>query len=152
MNIYPKSSNFFFLLNVVLPLVLGGLIYILFRGEEILMFYVFDWLGLSHFVQQLRTLFATSRQYLPEWVIFSLPNALWLYSMLSFWAEVWKNNFKVAKLLMYSSVVLSLLLELLQIKHWIPGTYSCVDIFFILISFFVFLLSHPIIINLKKNE
>ncbi|MBD3245268.1 MAG: hypothetical protein GF335_04740 [Candidatus Moranbacteria bacterium] len=90
-----KSKTKKFLLHVVLPLYLGGMLYIVYRTESLLMFSWFDFLGLKEPIAQLRNF---KNEQLPHWLLFSLADAIWVYSftlmMLIIWDfEINKKNF-----------------------------------------------------------
>lgn len=121
--------------HIFMPLVVGGMIYLLFRPSTLLMFKFFEYYNVSIFKDE-REIFKNFVPLLPEWVIFSLPNALWVYSMSAYIALVWKNKIN-RTLWVYSVYILSLLAELLQLSNIIPGTFSIADILLILIACFV---------------
>lgn len=54
---------------VIAPLIVGGLIYILFRPETLIMFDWFEKAGLLQFIQDLRTSFK-GKLILPQWIIY----------------------------------------------------------------------------------
>lgn len=47
--------------------------------------------GIAGAAMSVRTLFMPIRDSIPRWIIFSLPQALWSYALLSFCAEVWRG-------------------------------------------------------------
>lgn len=77
---------------VITPLIIGSLIYILWRSDTIR---IFDWLnliGLSITVERLRGLSMLIYPYIPEWVVYSLPNSLWAFSYAFLITIIWWRN------------------------------------------------------------
>jgi hypothetical protein len=74
----PNFKQSFFVINVILPVAIGGLIYILFRVDTL---WVFTWLkyaGLYETVMTLReTTYAASSD-IPAHLLYSLPDGLWV--------------------------------------------------------------------------
>ena len=58
-------------------LAVGGLTYLLFRPCTLLMFRLVDALGAMTVLGDCRAWASDSGAWLPEWVVYSLPNALW---------------------------------------------------------------------------
>jgi hypothetical protein len=79
----------FFIFNSILPLVLGGLIYICWRAKTIWMFDWFRMFGLVANIDHLRSISAPISNLLPQWIIYSLPDGLWVYSLTAFMAMLW---------------------------------------------------------------
>lgn len=73
---------------------------------------------------------------MPLWVIYNLPDALWLFSYLLYIDAIWSNSFhnSLYKLFFWSIPIFSILLEFLQLANFIPGTFDIVDIMFYIIS------------------
>ena len=85
-----------FIVGVLLPLLTGSFIYILFRVETLKMFSWFIKLGIQEEIELLRITFSFIR--LPYWILFVLPDGLWLFSFISFQQLVWNliiNRVKV---------------------------------------------------------
>ena len=78
-----------FAISVAVPVVVGGTVYILWRSETLLMFRWFDVLGLTAGIQHLRDFSAPLGTRLPEWVLYSLPDALWVYGFTVFMGLLW---------------------------------------------------------------
>ena len=81
-----------YLVNVIIPLLIGGLIYIIYRTETLIMFSWFSYLSLDQYVDYLRTF---SSYLLPDWVILSLPNGLWTYSFIVGISFIWNNKLNI---------------------------------------------------------
>ena len=120
--------------QVVLPLLTGGLIYILFRADSLLMFRWFDKLGASDLINFCRQ--HTFGQFsLPTWFIYSLPDALWIFSFTSLMLSIWQDKFSVQSLFwILIAPTIGLLSEIGQAFHFVRGTYDLSDLTLILIA------------------
>ena len=121
-------------LQVVLPLLTGGLIYILFRADNLLMFRWFDKLGASDFISVCRQ--HTIGQFsLPTWLIYSLPDALWVFSFTSLMLSIWRDKFSVQSIFwILVAPTIGLLSEIGQAVHLVRGTFDFSDLTLILIA------------------
>lgn len=112
-------------------IMLGGLIYILFRSPSILMFEWLDQINLSKYVLELRSYIDSYSLILPNWFLYSLPDGLWLFSYISFLLIIWDN--KVSKKNIFWILLLPIIAvssELAQFMEIIPGTFDIVDLIF----------------------
>lgn len=66
---------------VFAPFIVGVIIYILFRSRKLFYYQFINFLGLSENVDLLRKEVWKYRKYIPNWVIYSLPDGLWMFSM-----------------------------------------------------------------------
>ena len=112
-------------LHGFLPVFLGGLIYIIWRSTSLLMFSWFDGFGLTSHINVLRNIsFAV-----PEWVIYSLPSGLWIYSFSFILIYIWHDAKSKSKYLWMSlAPIIALSSELGQLIGVIPGTFDLADI------------------------
>jgi hypothetical protein len=116
---------------VVLPIALGATIYLIFRSPHLL---VFRWLraaGLLETTMQVREYFAAVR--LPDAVLYSLPDGLWVYAATSSMLLIWRGSPPVCWLL--AGVVLAVGGEIGQALSFVPGTYEHLDILAYLAGF-----------------
>lgn len=102
----------------------GGMVYLLFRPSWLL---VFDWLEVIG-IRWMIDLFRFSESILPEWVEYSLPDGLWVYSYTLCIGCIW--NFNIKKCWPYLAVLFAVVLtdEFLQKYHLVPGTYDFFDL------------------------
>ena len=63
----------------ILPVIVGGLIYLTYRTDSLLMLGWFNNIGLSDTVDFLRSNQHLQNLTIPNWIKFSLPDALWLF-------------------------------------------------------------------------
>lgn len=129
-------------LQVCLPIFVGGTIYTLFGSPAL---WVFDWyaqLGLTDFVTTVRGLFTDLRPLLPAWVLYSLPDGLWVYAYTSLMLNIWRvsgrSTIKTTWIL--SGVVLAVGTELGQLLGLVVGTFDIWDIYFYATGFLLALL------------
>lgn len=111
-------------------LFLGILIYICIRPAEPRFF---DWMrssGLDSIIIPVRHHVRVSAAHLPEWMVYSLPNALWsfAYAILITW--IWTTNRHRVRYFWLATIpVLVLGFELLQYWGIFPGTFCIHDLF-----------------------
>lgn len=133
-------------------LLLGGLIYILFRTCSLKMFAWYEALGLSSLTIALRKLTFSSTHKIPEWVLFSLPDGLWIFSYVSLMLFIWSNTVSFKNLFWILIIpLLAIGSEIGQGLGLIPGTFDLADlllyIFGMTLPFLLF--NKSIYLNLK---
>ena len=120
-------------------LLVGGLIYIVFRDERLLMFRWFDELGLSIFLSNLRVEYGHQNIY--GWIKNSMPAGLWLFSYLfivdSIW---WKEKGIIYKGFIFVLPIMSIGSEIMQYYKVLPGTFDVLDICSYMCAVILFLL------------
>lgn len=113
----------------------GGMIYILWRTETLFMFSWFDCLGLDDVIACLRASAEPFLVYLPDWFIFSMPNALWFFSGLILFDFIWGENLSECKFFWLSLFfVIAVGSEVAQAFQFIPGTFDYQDFLFMIIA------------------
>lgn len=120
-------------------LTIGGLIYLGFRTETLLMFTWSKWIGMTSFVQSWRTI--CSNTTLPEWVIFSLPDGLWSFAYILFMDAIWMD-YKNPRFIMYASILptIAIILEFFQLFGLLSGTFDLIDLLCYLSSILFFII------------
>lgn len=122
------------LIYCFIPLLIGGIIYIGFRTESLLMFKWFKYIGIIDFIKLYRNL--VNKIDLPEFLIFSFPNGLWTFSFLMF-INITATNY-IRKILLSFVIFITIGFEMFQGIKLIPGTFCFIDtltnIFFIILS------------------
>ena len=136
----------------LIALLLGGLIYIFWRSETLMMFAWLEYLGLEKFIRSMRDI--TLELSLPNWVLFSLPNALWLFSGLLLFDFIWGSEASVSKLFWFSIFwMIAICTEMSQALRLIPGTFDWQDMTFIILAgFFALLLITPSIQKERRQD
>src|SRR5690606_36662183 len=129
-----KNKTFQILLHVLLPIFVGGLIYLLFRSKSLIMFNWFDTIGILDLIQTFRNYFIGIKEIVPIWVNYSLPDALWVYSFTST-ILLFESNWKVLKFWLLVPFLFGPLIEIFQLFRLFPGTYDPSDLLFTSIAF-----------------
>lgn len=75
-----NRRNIIALVLALLSLACGGVIYLAFRSEDLLLYKAVDACGGMSLLTKMRNL--ASAYSCPEWVVYSLPDALWLTAYL----------------------------------------------------------------------
>ena len=116
---------------VAMPVIFGGLVYILFRSSSLLMFKWFDFVGILPVISTLRTTLNPIYPILPNWFLFSIPDALWVYSLTFFIGVIWYKG-KPAQLFLFFifSLLYGVLPEFLQQLNILPGSFDQTDLYF----------------------
>lgn len=125
-------------------ILLGGMIYILFRSNDLIMFEWFSKVNLSELFSKWRLYFAPLKNHLPNWFLFSLPDGLWVLSFGLSMNKIWKNDSQMQ--IWFWSMLLpfvAILSEIGQIFKLVPGTFDCIDLLFY---------STAIILIIKNNK
>jgi hypothetical protein len=137
-------------IHVILPLLIGGLIYISFRSTTLKMFNWFRFIGINNHILSIRQQFFYLKLYLPQWTYYSLPDGLWVYSFSSALIIFWNNDFEKVKYWLLIPFITGILIEILQGFELFPGTFDFLDLTFSALG----LLLSKIIINhkLKQND
>ena len=108
----------------------GGLIYIFFRSTNLLMFDWFKAVGIYNYILSFRDYIESC--FLPNWIIYSLPDGIWIYSLTSFMIIIWgKGKNKWEKIFWLSmGPVLGTGAEIGQFLLIVPGHFDLIDLFF----------------------
>jgi len=119
------------LLHVVVPIVLGMFIYLFYRSTGLLYVSVIGDTG-RELLTSLRSL--SEGTTLPKWVVFSLPNALWVYALTSVTLLLlakseWKDQAALGIGLIGGAGM-----EMGQLIGMVPGTFSSTDLGFCLVA------------------
>ena len=112
------------ILHIALPIFVGSMIYILFREKELLMFNWFNYLKLNFIIDFLRNNFYEYRIYIPKSILFSLPDALWVYFFTMFLSIYYKN-----RIILSAIFVGSIITEILQL-WFVIGTFDIYDVIY----------------------
>ncbi len=118
-----------FYIGHIFTLVCGSLIYILFRTSNLKMFSWFEELKILSFINNLRDSTLNYSNNLPNIILYSLPDGLWLFSYISFILLLWKNEIKNENLFWILIIpLISLVSELGQLTNFVPGTFDFSDL------------------------
>lgn len=151
-----RRKLFFFSIHVLLPLLGGGLVYICWRDPNLLMFRWLRAIGLEPSIDWLRVGTASAQTALPHWLVYSLPDGLWVYALTALMILLWRGVHSLP--LKISWLSLGLLLgagsELGQLAGVLPGAFDPVDLLVCLIAPAAALLltSGRLVLNRSVNE
>lgn len=134
-----KSCRKEYLLSLAM-ITIGGLIYLLYRPQDILLFQITDYLGLNPYITTLRN--DVSIFSLPSFVINSIPAGLWTASYLLLMYCNTRTYNKITKLLITLPLpIAAIILEFMQLLGWCPGTFDLYDLICYAIPLIIFLKS-----------
>ncbi len=121
-------------IHVVMPMILGGFLYILFREDSIVMFDWYNSLGFESIIYHFRENINTNI-HLPKWIVYSLPDGIWIYSLTSLMLIIWyKDSSKTKYIWLLIGPILGISAELGQLINIVPGTFDNTDLIFCLIA------------------
>lgn len=116
-----------YLAHVVLPIVLGAAVYLLWRSPRLLVFRWMEAASLDGIVAAARLWAAGTRP--PGWLLFSLPDALWVYAFTACMALIWRGRPpRQAAFWIALGPLLSVGSELAQLAGALPGTFDPADL------------------------
>lgn len=130
-NNFLKAENSKKIIHAFFSMFIGSMIYILFREKRLLMFKWFKFIKLDFVINFLRDSFYKYRIYIPKNILFSLPDALWVYSFTMFLSIYFKN-----KIILSSIFVGSMIIEILQL-WFVTGTFDIYDVIYMFILYLI---------------
>ena len=143
-NIRLLIPNAIYIFFSLILMFIGGIIYIIFRPETLTMFSWMNKLGLDYSIIRNSINIDTSSKII-DFIVFSLPNGLWLLSGILFLGYVWRKNKNL--FLLYSTFIFSIsaIFEVGQLTNFIPGTFDFMDLAVIIISYLLGLITYKLI-------
>jgi hypothetical protein len=129
------SISRYIILTVLLPLIIGLVIYILYRPTSI---FFFNLLNETLFLNilNLRADFGKSDNFLIKWSIYSLPDGLWLFSFTNTFILLWRFESRKKRWILFSiPLTISLFHEFFQLIGLISGTFDLIDCFTYILFF-----------------
>lgn len=124
----PKTTGLGRIVISLVPIVLGGLIYLVFRPMNLIMFSWVSGIGGDELLQWVRILANPVGARLPDSVLFAVPNGLWLLSYFLLLGVIWTDEllpFLGWSLLLYGAALVTEFLQLDGIMH---GTFDLLDL------------------------
>lgn len=113
--------------HVICPLLLGALIYVCFRTKTLILFNWIEEISLISIVNEIRNVLYPLKSIIPNWIVYSLPDGLWVYAFTSSFLLIWNNN-KNKILIAFIPLLISVTLELLQYVQINSGTFDFMDV------------------------
>jgi hypothetical protein len=103
--------------------------YVCLRDPNLRMFQWFDFIGAGSLITRLRFATAPLQNTIPFWIQFSVPNALWVYSLTGFMALVWSETDSRTKPFWLSlGLLLGAGTEFGQALNIVPGSFDMIDL------------------------
>lgn len=125
----------------VTALTLGGFIYLVFREKTLLMFSWVGHIGLEEALLAIRHFLSAQKFVVEPWVLYSLPNALWMLSGVILldliWDEKEYRKLGLAWILGFSGLAISA--EFLQSLSLLPGTFDIFDLLLMVLISMVYI-------------
>lgn len=113
----------------IFTLLCGSLIYILFRASNLRMFNWFEKLGILNLINNIRRFSIGYSNNLSNFILYSLPDGLWMFSYISLVLFLWKNEIKYENLVwIFVIPIISIISELGQFIKLVPGTFDSIDL------------------------
>lgn len=135
------------ILNLI-SLLIGGVIYLLFRSCNLYMFKWFENTQIFKIICALRLKTIPLKSEIPEWIIFSAPDGLWVLSYECLILFIWGFEIKAQSLFwLFLIPVLAIVSELLQYVHAMPGTFDKNDVTMYILGFLL-----PLYIHVNTHE
>ena len=136
----------------ILTLVIGGLIYIAYRTDTLLMFKWFAAISLDTPIEYLREMTMSTKSTLPGWFLFSLPDGLWIFSYITLTLLIWKNKITKQNVFWIGIIPLvAILSELGQLFGIVSGTFDIVDLTFYIVGVISPLIFFTNLLTFKTN-
>lgn len=120
------------ILVIFLPMILGLFLYLLFRPTSIYIFEFIRVINLEDQLLHLREYIKPLENYMPLWIVYSLPTMLWAFSLTCLICIIWSKDFTNIFFLIYLLTAIAIILgsEILQLLGYLPGTFSYMDLSF----------------------
>ena len=120
-------------------LLMGGLIYVIFRDKSLLMFDWFNTIGISHEVERLRNHFQGEGIY--GWVKYSLPDGLWIFSYMFIVDAIWdRERNAVSMIFLWGLPIVAVFSECFQYFGLLPGVFDWMDMASYILAITLFLI------------
>jgi peptidoglycan/LPS O-acetylase OafA/YrhL len=123
------------LMIAICPIIVGGLIYITYRVDTLKMYTLIDKIGMTSFVIFFRENDFLQGLHIPDWVKYSLPDALWIFSFTYSLLLLWQ--FKVTRTNAFWLLIApatGLFLEIGQFFGVISGTFDIIDLLLLIVA------------------
>lgn len=114
----------------LLPVLIGGLLYICFRNENILLF---SWIRFVNIDYSFLRHIVIADNLISSYIIYSLPNGLWVLSGLLLLKYFLKNENRVYLFYATVFILISISIEVCQLYGIVPGTFDILDLVTIII-------------------
>ena len=122
------SNKKYIFFEVLLPLFLAAVIYLLLRPVDTVIYKIAALFGADDFINVIRESVNVSD--FPEWFVYSLPGGLWLLSFQNTitWIKRFRGRWLIHSVLLAS--ISGIGLELLQVLNFTDGVFDWIDVLF----------------------
>lgn len=121
------QTRFFCVVLSFALLFVGGMIYIIFRSESLLMFTCLNKMGMVETIQFFRRLGAEYA--ISDWIKYSLPDGLWLFSYMFLIDTIWEGKILLSYyFFLWALPTIAVVSEVLQVFGWLPGVFDILDL------------------------
>ena len=136
---YSNRQRFFRIILSLFLLVMGGLIYVGYREQSLVMF---DWARLLRLNEEVENFRGTVKYYsLYDWVKYSLPDGLWLLAYMFCTDAIWNGDkSRVSYIFIFGLPFFALLSEFFQYLWLIIGVFDWIDICSYVLAILLFLI------------
>ncbi|UQB67586.1 hypothetical protein [Epilithonimonas zeae] len=113
----------------IASLILGTSIYILFRSSTLKVFSWLNYFGINILDSNIRKSALEVSKNIPDWVLLSLPDGLWLFSYVCLMLYIWKNSITIQNLFWISIIpAIAIASEVAQCFGILQGTFDPMDL------------------------
>ena len=110
-------------------LLIGGLLYVCYRTQTLVMFNWFSKLNILETINSFRYYTLPQKNKIPNWVLYSLPDGLWIYSYTSCMLIIWRYKIMNNNLLwIFGLPTIALLSEIAQYFNILQGVFDPIDV------------------------
>ena len=125
--ISPKMENSIRITFAMLLLIIGGVIYLIFRSEGLFMFQWVNFLQMDSAIHCLREM--SSPISIPYFIKYNLPDGLWISSYMITMDTIWRETSRIRKLVWCMSLpIIAIITEIMQLLNLLVGTYDFFDL------------------------
>lgn len=125
----PRHFRRKYLLHVLFPIVAATYIYTLWGSRSFFVFRWYEELGLGSAIALLRKAAHPLKHFIPSFILFSVPAALWLYAATAVCLLLWaRHRARVKWIWIAFPLALAAGSEIGQRFHIVPGTFDIYDL------------------------
>lgn len=142
------TSRLYFI-HIYFPILIGAIIYTFFRADKLFIFLLYEKLFFSEYLAVIRQY--TMNWYMPDYIVYTLPDALWVYAFTIFLYTIWlfEKPSKWRAFFLSIPLMLGVGSEIGQYFFPVLGTFDWVDFGSMLFSY---LLAYNMTKYLMKRE
>lgn len=137
-----KSTKPIIFVLAIILLLWGTAIYVLYRPLNLYLFKLFELTNTLTTIEQLRSSFVDIN--IPDWVIYNLPDGLWLLSYMLIIDMIWNSEEILKTVFLWIVPVMIACHEFLQLLGVVRGTWDVLD----LLSYFLAICMYLLIKNI----